>query len=34
MKAIQIQFGRGPYDYPMETLLKLKQDGTLEDYKN
>jgi hypothetical protein len=33
-KAIQIRFGRGPYDDPMETLSKLKQEGALEDYKN
>jgi hypothetical protein len=32
--AIQIRFGRGPYDDPMETLSKLKQDGSLDDYKN
>lgn len=25
--AIQIQFGRGPYDDPMETLSKLQQEG-------
>jgi hypothetical protein len=33
-RAIQIRFGRGPYDDPMETLSKLKQEGLLEDYKN
>jgi hypothetical protein len=34
VRAIQIRFGRGPYDDPMETLSKLKQDGSLDDYKN
>ncbi len=33
VRAIQIRFGRGAYDDPMETLSKLKQDGSLEDYK-
>jgi hypothetical protein len=33
-RAIQIRFGRGPYDDPMETLSKLCQVGSLEDYKN
>jgi hypothetical protein len=33
-RAIQIRFGRGPYDNPMETLSKLCQVGSLEDYKN
>jgi len=32
-RAIQIRFGRGAYDDPMETLSKLKQEGSLEDYK-
>jgi hypothetical protein len=34
VRALQIRFGRGSYDDPMETLSKLKQDGALEDYKN
>jgi len=34
VRALQIRFGRGSYDDPMETLSKLKQDGSLEDYKN
>jgi hypothetical protein len=34
VQAIQIRFGRGPYDDPMETLSKLKHEGSLEDYKN
>jgi hypothetical protein len=32
--TLQIHFGQGSYDDPMETLSKLKQDGTLEEYKN
>jgi hypothetical protein len=31
--ALQVRFGRGSYDDPMETLLKLKQTGSLDDYK-
>jgi hypothetical protein len=31
--AIQVRFGRGSYDDPMETLSKLKQTGSLDDYK-
>jgi hypothetical protein len=34
VRALQIRFGKGSYDDPMETLSKLKQDGLLEDYKN
>lgn len=34
VRAIQIWFGRGPYDDPMETLFKLKYEGSLDDYKN
>jgi hypothetical protein len=33
-KALQVRFGRGSYDDPMETLLKLKQVGSVEDYKS
>lgn len=32
--VIQIRFGQGPYDDPMEALSKLKQEGSLEEYKN
>lgn len=32
-RAIQIRSGQGAYDNPMETLSKLKQEGSLEDYK-
>jgi hypothetical protein len=31
--AIQVRFGRGSYDDPMETLSKLKQTGSLDNYK-
>jgi hypothetical protein len=31
--AIQVRFGRGSYDDHMETLSKLKQTGSLEEYK-
>jgi hypothetical protein len=31
--AIQVRFGKHSYDDPMETLLKLKQTGSLEEYK-
>lgn len=31
---MQIRFGKGSYDDPMETLSKLKQVGLLEYYKN
>jgi len=31
---MQIRFGQRSYDDPMETLSKLKQEGTLEDYKD
>jgi hypothetical protein len=31
--VLQVRFGRGSYDDPMETLLKLKQTGSLDDYK-
>jgi len=34
VEAIQIRFGQGSYDDPMENLSNLKQDGSLEDYKN
>jgi len=33
VRAVQIRFGPGPYNDPMETLSKLKQEGLLEDYK-
>jgi hypothetical protein len=33
VRAVQIRFGKGSYDDPMETLTKLKQVGLLEDYK-
>lgn len=33
VRAIQIWFGKGAYDDPMETFSKLKQEGLLEDYK-
>jgi hypothetical protein len=33
VRAIQIRFDKGAYDDPMETLSKLKLDGSLEDYK-
>jgi hypothetical protein len=32
--ALQIRFGRGAYDDPMESLSKLKQEGPLDDYKS
>jgi len=32
--SLQIRFGKGSYDDPMETLSKLKQEGSLEEYKN
>jgi hypothetical protein len=31
--AIQVRFGKSSYDDPMETLSKLKQTGSLEEYK-
>jgi hypothetical protein len=31
--AIQVRFGRGSYDDPLETLSKLKQIGSFDDYK-
>jgi hypothetical protein len=31
--AIQVRFGRGSYDDLMETRSKLKQIGSLDDYK-
>jgi hypothetical protein len=34
VRAIQIRLGRGLYNDPIETLSKLKQEGSLEDYKN
>jgi hypothetical protein len=34
VRSLQIRFGQGSYDDPMETLSKLKQEGTLEEYKN
>jgi hypothetical protein len=34
VRSMQIRFGRGSYDDPMESLSKLKQEGALEDYKN
>jgi hypothetical protein len=33
LNAIQVRFGRGSYDDPMETLSKLKQIGSLDEYK-
>jgi len=34
IEAIQIRFGQGSDNDPMETLSNLKQEGSLEDYKN
>jgi hypothetical protein len=34
VNAMQTRFVRGPYDDPMENLSNLKQEGSLEDYKN
>jgi hypothetical protein len=34
LKALQIRFGRGSYDDPMETLVKLKQSRSIEEYKS
>jgi hypothetical protein len=31
--AMQVRFGKGSYDDPMENLSKLKQTGLLEEYK-
>ena len=31
--AIQVRYGKGSYDDPMETLSKLKQVGSLDEYK-
>jgi hypothetical protein len=31
--VIQVRFGKGSYDDPMETLSKLKQVGSLDEYK-
>ena len=31
--GIQVRFGKGSYDDPMEALSKLKQTGSLEEYK-
>jgi hypothetical protein len=33
VRAVQIWFGPSPYNDPMGTLSKLKQEGSLEDYK-
>jgi hypothetical protein len=33
VRSLQIRFGKGSYDDPMETLSKLKQEGPLEEYK-
>ncbi|XP_062176260.1 uncharacterized protein LOC133881329 [Alnus glutinosa] len=33
IRSMQVRFGRGSYDDPMEKLLKLKQEGPLDDYK-
>ena len=32
-RALQTRFGMGSYDDPIETLFKLKQRGSLEEYK-
>jgi hypothetical protein len=34
VSALQIRFGRGAYDDPMESSSKLKQEGPLDDYKS
>jgi hypothetical protein len=34
VRSLQICFGQESYNDPMETLSKLKQEGTLEEYKN
>jgi hypothetical protein len=34
LKAIQTRFGRSLYDDPMESLVSLKQIGTVEEYKS
>jgi hypothetical protein len=31
--AIQVRFGKGAYDDPMENISKMKQDGSLYEYK-
>jgi hypothetical protein len=33
LKAIQTRFGRSIYDDPMESLVSLKQTGSVEEYK-
>jgi hypothetical protein len=34
LSNLQTQFGKGSYDDPMETLVKLKQTGSMEEYKS
>lgn len=34
LKALQTRFGTGSYDDPMETLVKLKQTGSIEEFKS
>ncbi|KAF5468733.1 hypothetical protein F2P56_012865 [Juglans regia] len=34
IKAVQIRFGSMPYDDPMESLTRLKQVNTVNDYKS
>ncbi|KAF5477456.1 hypothetical protein F2P56_004096 [Juglans regia] len=34
IKAVQIRFGSTPYDDPMESLTRLKQVSTVNDYKS
>jgi hypothetical protein len=33
VRSMNIRFGKGSYDDPIETLTKLKQVGLLEEYK-
>jgi len=34
VQALQIRFGKGAYEDPMESLSNLKQDGSLEEHKD
>jgi hypothetical protein len=34
LNLLQTRFGAGSYDDPMETLVKLKQTGSVEEYKS
>jgi hypothetical protein len=34
LNALRIRFGRGSYDDPMESLVSLKQTGSVEEYKS